>query len=266
MAIANPKLDEICAQTAVPVNPNISLSLHPDQLREIGAELIDGEGGAAEAAFVSGRRALHALHEGLSAIVDAHVQMTEIVDEKTTSGGVRHLRVVPDNRKAELAAAIGARTEQIARTVDANMSTVNESIARLEQHCGNAIKNPKSSTADHAAAGAAIRRYVERHTGSENTEALMAIIADRDVEAIDAVASHSPFASGLSRAQHAMFVQQAQAALAPREWRQLGAARKVAGKIREAGGIYIDHLQKVLPKVVAENPREAALRKLKGVA
>ena len=267
------KLESIIAATATPVHASISPTLHPDQILPLGQTLANDDFPATAAAFQAGRAALKQLYTGL-ADMESAIATTEQkfgTGQVGSSGrigpghaihGAAIRQVLPDEVSARLAADMGDRFARVARAVDDNIKTVDDTIASLTSSIDRAL-TPKLRDAMAAQSAGDIRRFIAAlPDGKRAAWVLEAIEKDADLEVAQAILSTSGFVSNLDRQQAAFVREAASKRFAPREFAHLEAAKKLADHLKHASAIFVEHYQKRLP-VVKESAHAVALKKLK---
>ena len=176
-------------------------------------------------AYIAARTALASLYQGLSDIESAHAAMTApyLGGRKVIEGNVtRH--EIPDNRRAEVANAMGQSFNRIAHTVEANNVTVAESVAMLSKRVEQSLINPRRNEVATAQNAAEIRQHIRSLPEGKRMDFLHAAIKQGDHEVATAVIGASCFTSGLNREQHETIRGLASGALPPERphnWRPL---------------------------------------------
>ena len=165
----------------------------PTSSRRLGPILADGEG-PGQMAYIAARTALASLYQGLSDIESAHAAMTApyLGGRKVIEGNVtRH--EIPDNRRAEVANAMGQSFNRIAHTVEANNVTVAESVAMLSKRVEQSLINPRRNEFATAQNAAEIRQHIRSLPEGKRMDFLHAAIKQGDHEVATAVIGASCF-------------------------------------------------------------------------
>ena len=259
------RLDDINKETSTPVSTDAPLDHHPDSLAPLGKILVDEQSGPGEVCYRAARLAMVALHDGALAMQQAYDAIALPVDVSMKGTGAFR-RQVPENKKAELANAMASKFASIAKTAERNEASVQDSIASLESRIATALGNPRRNDNSVATAASEIRTHIKSLPSKDRMGFLNDAIEQGDREVLDAVIGYSCFASGLDRKQLVVVRQLAAAKFAPRETRQLEAARTVFDRCRAAQQSFVGRYLKLLPKVGEESRATVALRKLKSEA
>lgn len=257
----NDKLKNINEKTAAAPHVAAGLSGHPDALATLGPTLVDDAGGPGEVAYSAGRVALQSMYTSLAAMDDA--TKANLAPHQR---GARQVMEVPPEKRPALAAAMGTRFENAARTVDRSIAAMRESVAALEKAVDSALVNPRRNEVGTAAAAVQIRDYVRAlPSAAARTTFLQEAIKDGQHEVASAVLQTTPWVSGLTPKELALVREMAEAKFAPRATAQREAARKVLDTVMSASAKFVADYHKSLPRIVPDKGTEAT-RKLSGAA
>ena len=167
---------------------------------------------------------------------------------------------LPDDVAASVAADFGARFERVARSFDQQANIVTETIEKLESAIASALTH-KANTPKDAAVASDIRQFVRSMPDGKRMDWMHDRIKDGDVENISAVLA-SPWVAGLDRQQAETVRDLASQCLAPVEYSQRDAARKLSAHLQSASQIFVERYQRMLPKVRPDSVT-AASKKLR---
>jgi hypothetical protein len=266
------EIDRIRQDTAITTNARVPMDLHPDMIDAHAEVLVDPDGGPALSAYSAARKGMQALYSGLGEIDAAHEGLLERTLVPTLKGDGSPGKplvtmAIPDNRKAELASAMGSRAERLAFHYQRCIDDVDKSIADLDARVAASIKNPRADTASAAQEASEIRKYLKtnfQHSG-ERIEFIRQAAKRGELNVVAAVCNASPWISGLNPEEAARARSFAVDSFAPRESKQATALRAVKQTLLGAVEIFKLEYAKRKPNV-AESKSAQALAKLKGAA
>ncbi len=255
----NARLEEINEGTAAQLDVQVGLGLHPDSISMHGTTLVDGVSGPGETVYTAARSAMASMYSGLSDLEKANTAMLV-----PTPVGKETKMLVPDNRKAELGAAMNQKFTSVAKAVDRNGAVIDEAIATLSQRIAIATTNPNKDRVSVSQAASEIRAHVKALKNSlERMDFVRNAIEDGDIEIASAVLQTSCYTSGLNKQEHAIVRGMAESKFAPRETAQRDAATKVRAALQAASSNFLGRYAKLVPQA-APSKQDEALRRLRG--
>jgi hypothetical protein len=206
-------------------------------------------------------KAQRGLHEALRDMTNAEQQTRTKFGGQLVVDGRTVMREIPEERRAQLAADLGARFESTARAFDRNLGIVNEAIANLDNRLERAL-GPKKDSPATAQAASDIRNYVRGLSDGKRMDFLHKAATEGDHEVVTAVLSTTPWVSGINREQAATIRDLAAEHFAPKEYAARNAARKVADHLRQSSQNFVAAFKKLQP-TVKPSAHAAAMAKLK---
>jgi hypothetical protein len=257
----NERLAQINADSAATVSSRVSPTLHPDNIAPLGELLVDG--GPSEAAYSAGRKALQSMSEAMVEIDSAHKSLLKPVARGGNSNMVE--MIVPPERAAELASAMGQKASRTAAHVERCMQRVDQSIESLEQVISARTKHPRPSAPEVVQEAAEIRAYVKSLKEGTRNGFLHKAAEAGDLTVVSAVLNASPWISGITPDELSVLKMFARDAFAPKESKQADALRKVRASIEGGMSAFATQYHRLVPRVSEDKPA-AALARLKAGA
>jgi hypothetical protein len=254
--------DQINAAVTTPINGSVSPSLHPNSLIPFGEVLAADDAPSTASAYRAGCSALATMYATTSDIIAADAATRSQFGFSLAVDGRKIQVAVPEDKKQQLAADMGARFAAVAKGVDQHFHTVNETIDRLTSSIDRALTNPKRNETGVAAAASDIRKFIAALSDEKRMNFLHAAVAADDHEVVTAVLGTSGFVSGLPRESVAVLRNLASQKFAPREHAQLDAAQKLRDHLTVASRVFVQKFKELTP-VLRESKNTTAIRKLR---
>ncbi|MGH7175230.1 MAG: hypothetical protein ACREGR_02640, partial [Minisyncoccia bacterium] len=227
----NERVDQLNAQHSVPIDSRVSISLHPDSLLPHGDPLVGVDAtGLGARVYVAGRQALSNLYGAMTTMEDAHRALLAPAPAVAGKGGGTRTLQIPENRKPELAAAMGNAFARAARVFDSNAGDVRDAIANLTGRIEQALENPQRDRTSVAAVASEIRGMCHGLPKAERFAFALRAIDDGDNEVASAILQTTPWASGLERNEWALLKDHASRVFAGADYAQREQASKVLEK------------------------------------
>jgi hypothetical protein len=239
------------------------LATHPGILQP-HEKILTARSGSQHDAYRDSVKALENVHQSLGDMTRAVDAMSMPRRENMVLGPRGTVSyVVPENQKEQVRQAMSQSFDRGARRLaDAN-KVIDKAESQLQNAIDSRIQNPRRNETAIAATATQIRDLVRGLAPLERVPFVRQAILDGDLEITAAVLHHSPFVSGLTRAQQTNLRADAERQFAPGEVSEREALRAVKERLAGAGSHYLQRLQQILP---VPNVRQAeaarALKKL----
>lgn len=171
-------------------------------------------------AFASARGAMGTLEKVVGQLADAERQVASVNDPRTT-----------DRLRAAARGAIGKALGEVEKSIAA----IDEHAAQNEGKVAEKLGLPiYSASIPHGQRAADVRGYLRQLPAKERTAALRAIVAERDHEAVGAILSASPLASGISKRDHDALREDAENVFASGEVNLRAGLARLRGRLAQA--------------------------------
>jgi hypothetical protein len=175
--------------------------------------------------------------------------------------------MVPKERAAELASAMGTVSSRVGRSTERSIGAVEESIAELDKRVAAASRHPRASAPEVVAEVAQIREHVKNMPDVKRIGWLQGRIDEGDLAVAHAIANaDTPWVSGLDRKQHDLIREMVREKFAPRDYRQASALRAIRQTIDKAMEGFGAKYFELLPKVTPDDASEKLNKLVKGAA
>lgn len=256
----NPKVDEMLAANAVPINTIASPGLHPTALTPFAEPLIGHD--AARPALDAGMKALRTLYSAITDMTNAENAVRERFGGSLVVDGKTIRQEIPEERRAELSSLLSQKFESVARNFDHQLQTVEEVVSTLDARIEKALVHPKKDTPSVAQAASDIRNYVRGLPDEKRMNFLHGAIRDGDHEVASAVLGSTPWVSGLNRESAAVVRSLSEERFAKADYDARAAARKVADHVKASAKNFTAAYCKLVP-TIKPSKVAAAVAKLK---
>jgi hypothetical protein len=241
--------------------------LHPDSLIAHADTLVDTENlDHAAVAYSSARAAMVSVYGSMADVesaVEACSGPVAVGRVQATGKPILTTGVLPE-RQDELRGAMGSSFSRVAANVDASLGTLDGATTKLQAEV-DAVLKPKADTPLAATEAAQIRDHIKamKDTGERMSFLNRAIVEEKDTAVAHAVLNASPWLSGLTPKELSEVRSRAAAALAPRSYKQLQAAKAVREHLSAALSNYVTRYSKLLPPERVK-PVDQKLKTLRG--
>lgn len=210
----------------VPVLTDVSPDLHPDVVGSIS-----GFDGSTAPYLRPLFDALHAAYLSVNKIYAARDALNK--DKSRTPEGV----------VIELAEYAERQEKQVARKMDSVMQAMRKTIAGLEAE----LSKPLVTDAErHTTSGEVRAHFKALDDGSKRTAQFQALLEEGDVVALRAVLGASPFLSGMSRKEQALWTRIYHEQFEPEKARLLQAMRQAEELLMKRSTLFIAKIQEAV--------------------
>jgi hypothetical protein len=236
------------------VDTDAGLALHPENLVNLQAVLVDGQDSLAAPAYRAAYAAMEKVHTSAGAIVGLARELNQV------SGNLS------EERKAAASSSMGAAFIKASTLLDRAQQDIGTAMVNLTSRIQNAVLHPRRNDVSVASTAVQVRDFVKALPPLERMSFMMNAVDARDHPAVAAVIGGGPFISGFDRQQFAIVREFAERAFAPRETNQIDALKKLSERLDKGGVAFLERYARSIPRPDPKAARtSAAMKKLEAV-